>query len=52
MAGYGCARTYAGLLGHSNIGNLLQTTLDEEKATDERLTQLARNINVQAEKAA
>jgi ferritin-like metal-binding protein YciE len=52
MAGYGCARTYAGLLGHSNIGNLLQTTLDEEKAIDERLTQVARNINVQAEKAA
>jgi ferritin-like metal-binding protein YciE len=52
MAGYGCVRTYAELLGHSDIVNLLQQTLDEEKATDEKLTQLARKINVQAEKAA
>ena len=52
MAGYGCVRTYAELLGHSNFVELLQKTLDEEKATDEKLTQLARKINVQAEKAA
>ena len=52
MAGYGCVRTYAELLGHSNFADLLQQTLDEEKATDEKLTQLARKINVQAEKAA
>ena len=52
MAGYGCVRTYAELLGHSNFVDLLQKTLDEEKATDEKLTQLARKINVQAEKAA
>ena len=52
MAGYGCVRTYAELLGHSNFVDLLQQTLDEEKATDEKLTQLARKINVQAEKAA
>jgi len=52
MAGYGCVRTYAELLGHSNFVDLLQQTLDEEKATDEKLTQLAGKINVQAEKAA
>lgn len=52
MAGYGCVRTYADLLGLDNIVKLLQKTLDEEKATDEKLTELARNINVQAEKAA
>ncbi|MGZ4855816.1 MAG: YciE/YciF ferroxidase family protein [Candidatus Angelobacter sp.] len=52
MAGYGCARTYAELLGHSNIASLLQKTLDEEHATDEKLTKLAQKINVQAEKAA
>ena len=52
MAGYGCVRTYADLLGLDNIVKLVQKTLDEEKATDEKLTELARNINVQAEKAA
>ena len=52
IAGYGCVRTYAELLGHSNFASLLQKTLDEEKATDEKLTKLAQNINVEAEKAA
>jgi ferritin-like metal-binding protein YciE len=52
IAGYGSARTYAELLGHTNFANLLQKTLDEERATDEKLTELARNINVQAERAA
>jgi ferritin-like metal-binding protein YciE len=52
MAGYGCVRTYSELLGLKNISKLLQQTLDEEKATDEKLTELARNINVKAEKAA
>jgi ferritin-like metal-binding protein YciE len=52
MAGYGCVRTYAELLGLNNIAKLLQKTLDEEKATDEKLTALARNINVEAQEAA
>jgi ferritin-like metal-binding protein YciE len=52
MAGYGCVRTYAELLGLNNIATLLQKTLDEETATDEKLTELARNINVEAEEAA
>jgi ferritin-like metal-binding protein YciE len=52
MAGYGCVRTYAELLGHNDFARLLQKTLDEERATDEKLTELARNINVEAEKAA
>jgi ferritin-like metal-binding protein YciE len=39
-------------MGESNWANLLQKTLDEEKATDEKLTKLAQNINVEAEKAA
>ena len=30
MAGYGCARTFAQQLGHSDIAELLQETLDEE----------------------
>ena len=52
IAGYGGVRTYAELLGLSDIAKLLQKTLDEEKATDEKLTELSRQINVQAEKAA
>jgi ferritin-like metal-binding protein YciE len=49
MAGYGTARTYAELLGDSAGAKLLQKTLDEEGATDKKLTQLARSINVAAE---
>lgn len=52
MAGYGCVRTYAELLGHNDFARLLQKTLDEERATDEKLTELARNINVEAAEAA
>lgn len=52
IAGYGCARTYADLLGLNDVAVLLQQTLNEEKATDEKLSQLARSINVEAEKVA
>jgi ferritin-like metal-binding protein YciE len=41
MAGYGCARTYARILGYQDQASLLQTTLDEEGDTDKLLTQLA-----------
>lgn len=49
MAGYGTARTYANLLGDSKGAKLLQQTLNEEGATDKKLTQLAEGINVAAE---
>ena len=49
MAGYGTARTYAQLLGDSQAAKLLQKTLDEEGATDKKLTTLASSINVEAE---
>lgn len=52
IAGYGCVRTYAELLGRDDFAKLLQKTLDEEKETDEKLTSLAKKINVEAEKAA
>src|SRR2546423_2190300 len=49
MAGYGCARTYAELLGDRPGAQLLQTTLTEESDTDEKLTKLAKSvINVAA----
>ncbi len=49
MAGYGCVRTYAKLLGHKQAERTLQKTLNEEGATDKKLTQLAERINVKAE---
>lgn len=49
IAGYGCVRTYAQLLGDDRAAHLLQTTLDEEGAADKKLTELAKKINVQAE---
>ena len=50
-AGYGTARTYASLLGDKEGEKLLQTTLDEEAATDKKLTDLATSsINVAADK--
>ena len=49
MAGYGTARTYAQLLGDDAGAKLLQKTLDEEGATDKKLTKLAESINVEAE---
>lgn len=49
MAGYGCARTYARLLGHDDAADLLQETLDEEGSADKKLTKLAETvINIKA----
>jgi len=48
MAGYGTVRTYAQLLGETAAAQLLQQTLDEEGATDKKLTALAEGINVEA----
>lgn len=44
MAGYGCARTYAHLLGLTDQADVLQRTLDEEGDTDEKLTDLAESV--------
>jgi ferritin-like metal-binding protein YciE len=52
IAGYGCVRTYAELLGDKKAAGLLQKTLDEEKQTDQKLTELSLTINVEAEEAA
>jgi ferritin-like metal-binding protein YciE len=41
MAAYGCLRTYAGLLGHDGAVKLLEQTLEEEEAADQKLTELA-----------
>ena len=44
MAGYGCARTFANQLGHESVADLLQETLDEEAAADEKLTKIAETL--------
>jgi ferritin-like metal-binding protein YciE len=48
IAGYGCVSTYATLLGEDQAHSLLRKTLEEEKATDKKLTELAGNINLKA----
>ncbi len=44
IASYGTARTFANQLGHSRAASLLEQTLEEEKATDEKLTSIAESI--------
>ena len=51
MAGYGCVSTYAKLLGEDEAESLLRQTLEEEKETDKKLTQLSGHINVEAANA-
>ena len=52
IAGYGCVRTFAKLLGYDDAVELLQETLDEEGLADKTLTNLAETIiNVEAEQA-
>lgn len=41
IAGYGTARAHARTLGHTELVDLLQTSLDEEGAANKHLTQLA-----------
>ena len=41
MAGYGCARTFARKVGMNDVADLLQKTLDEEGAADQKLTDIA-----------
>jgi ferritin-like metal-binding protein YciE len=42
IAAYGSLATWADMLGRQDIKQLLGQTLDEEKAADEKLTELAR----------
>jgi ferritin-like metal-binding protein YciE len=47
IAGYGCVRTYANLLGDSEAATLLEQTLEEEKEADELLGGIAEKVNVE-----
>jgi ferritin-like metal-binding protein YciE len=48
IAAYGTVRTYAELLGEDTAVQLLEQTLEEEKETDQKLTDMASEINVKA----
>lgn len=52
IASYGTLRTYAEMLGYTYAAQLLQQTLEEERAADEKLTHLAeRFVNPQSIRA-
>src|SRR3954463_465569 len=48
IASYGTVRTWANVLGHSEVAQLLEETLNEEKETDQNLTQIAESFVNQA----
>ena len=49
IAAYGTVAAYADLLGQSEHASLLRQTLEEEKETDKKLTELSEDINVSAQ---
>ena len=48
IAGYGCARTWASLLGFHGAVRTLQHTLDEERRADVDLSRIAQQVNRKA----
>jgi ferritin-like metal-binding protein YciE len=48
MAAYGAVREYARILGQDEIVSLLEETLEEEKAADQKLTVIAESVNPEA----
>jgi ferritin-like metal-binding protein YciE len=51
IAGYGTVRTYAEQLGRRDWAQLLEQTLQEEKDTDVKLSELSNRINIEAKAA-
>jgi len=52
IAAYGTVVAMAKLMGHAAAADLLQETLDEEGATDKKLTSLSKSVNKAAFKEA
>jgi ferritin-like metal-binding protein YciE len=52
IAGYGTVRSMAELLNKPELVNLLEQTLKEEKAADEKLTGISESVNEEALNAA
>ncbi len=48
IAAYGCVHAYATLMGETEAASLLEQTLEEEKETNEKLTELSEGINAEA----
>ncbi len=44
IAAYGTMRTWASLLGRNEVAGLFEETLEEEKETDQKLTQIAESF--------
>jgi ferritin-like metal-binding protein YciE len=49
IAGYGGVIAYAKLLGLEDVASLLEETIEQEKAADEKLTKLSQTINREAQ---
>lgn len=52
IAAYGTVRSYAELLGRSEIADLLEKTLEEEKAADQKLSSISEEVNARAQEVA
>jgi len=48
IAAYGTVKAFAELLGENEHMSLIERTLEEEKQTDRKLTQLAESVNTEA----
>jgi ferritin-like metal-binding protein YciE len=48
IAGYGCAKTWAGILGFDDAASKLQATLNEERRADTEFTRIAETLNKEA----
>ena len=51
IAGYGTVRTFAQAMGNKDAAQLLDQTLKEEEATDKKLTQIAKSLYKEAQRA-
>ncbi|HZR57525.1 MAG TPA: ferritin-like domain-containing protein [Terriglobales bacterium] len=49
ISGYGTVRTFATLLEDDEAIELLEQTLEEEKETDQKLTEIAESVNLEAQ---
>ena len=52
IAAYGCVHSWAQELGEEDAADLLEKTLNEEKETDAKLTELSEQINASANEGA
>jgi ferritin-like metal-binding protein YciE len=52
IAGYGSVRDFANTLGLTEVAELLEETLEEEKEADKKLTSISKQVNSTAKQAA